>query len=174
MNRSLQIAVKADSRCSIISSVAKINELYAQFQGSKVYSSPLDCTSGYHHTALPDEGQIKSAFVTPTAKFEFKMVLFGLALAQVHSQQLIQETLKGLDFAFGYLDDILTAFKMDTCLLTMAIKTLIWQPPFLTCSPYWQVDISNKQPKTSSTISSRYFGKYSTKYHPKILKIFKW
>ena len=60
-----------------------------------------------------------------------------------------------------------TVFEMGTCLLAMAIKTLIRWPPFLTCSTYWQADISNKYPKTSSTISSRYFRKYSTKYHPK-------
>ena len=59
------------------------------------------------------------------------------------------------------------AFEMGTLLLAMAIKTLIGRPPFLTCLPYWQVDISNKQPKTCSTISSRYFSKYSTKYHAK-------
>ena len=39
--------------------------------------------------------------------FEFQKVLFGLVQAPAYFQQLINEVLSGLDFAFGYLDDIL-------------------------------------------------------------------
>ena len=51
------------------------------------------------------EVQKKSAFITPIGKFEFKMVSLGLAQEPVHFQQLINEVLKGLEFAYGYLGD---------------------------------------------------------------------
>ena len=40
-------------------------------------------------------------------KFEFKKVSSGLVQVPTHFQQLINEVLKGLPFAFGHLDDIL-------------------------------------------------------------------
>ena len=49
----------------------------------------------------------KSAFVTPTDKYEFTRCPFGLMQAPAYFQRLINKVLVGLDFAFGYLDDIL-------------------------------------------------------------------
>ena len=49
----------------------------------------------------------KSAFVTPTDKYEFTCCPFGLTQAPAYFQWLINKALTGLDFAFGYLDDIL-------------------------------------------------------------------
>ena len=46
-------------------------------------------------------------FVTPIGKFEFKKGPFGLVHVPAHSPQLTKEVLKGLPFAFGYLDEIL-------------------------------------------------------------------
>ena len=40
-------------------------------------------------------------------KFEFKVCPFGLAQAPAYFQRLVDEVLRGLSFAFGYLDDIL-------------------------------------------------------------------
>ena len=66
--------------------------------------------SGYHHVALGPESQAKSAFVTAGphgCKFEFKVCPFCLAQAPAYFQRLVDEILRGLSFAFGYLDDIL-------------------------------------------------------------------
>ena len=49
----------------------------------------------------------KSAFVTPTDKYEFTRCPFGLTQAPAYFQRLINKVLVGLDFAFGYLDNIL-------------------------------------------------------------------
>lgn len=87
----------------------KIDEIYAKLKGSKIYST-FDMRSGYYHMALSKESQPKSAFVTggPTgAKYEFKVCPFGLAQAPAYFQRLVNEVLRGLPFAFGYLDDIL-------------------------------------------------------------------
>ena len=52
------------------------------------------------------------AFVTPFGKYEFNMVLFGLAQAPAYFQALINKVLKGLHkFAVTYLDDIIILSK---------------------------------------------------------------
>ena len=87
----------------------KIDEIYAKLRGSFIFST-FDMRSGYHHVALSPESQSKSAFVIGVphgCKFEFKVCPFGLAQAPAYFQRLVDEVLRGLPFAFGYLDDIL-------------------------------------------------------------------
>ena len=50
------------------------------------------------------EARAKSAFVTPMDKFEFTRCPFGLSQAPAYFQRLINKVIKGLPFAFGYLD----------------------------------------------------------------------
>ena len=57
--------------------------------------------------ALSAKAKPKSAFVTPIGKYEFTRCPFGLAQAQAYFQQLVNQALAGLPFAFRYLDDIL-------------------------------------------------------------------
>ena len=49
----------------------------------------------------------KLAFVIPTDKYEFTRCPFRLTQAPVYFQRLINKVLAGLNFAFGYLDDVL-------------------------------------------------------------------
>ena len=84
----------------------KIDDIYAQLKGSKVYST-FDMRSGYYHMVLSEESRTKSAFVSSFGKWEFKRCPFGLAQAPAYFQRLMNEVLSGLTFAFGYLDDIL-------------------------------------------------------------------
>ena len=84
----------------------KIDEIYARLKGSKVYLG-FDARSGYHHMELSAKARPKSAFVTPTDKYEFTRCPFGLTQAPAYFQRLINKVLADLDFAFGYLDDIL-------------------------------------------------------------------
>ena len=84
----------------------KIDEIYARLKGSKVYSG-FDAQSGYHHMELSAKARPKSAFVTPTDKYEFTRCPFRLTQAPAYFQRLINKVLADLDFAFGYLDDIL-------------------------------------------------------------------
>ena len=57
----------------------------------------------------------KSAFITPLGKFDFLCCPFGLAQAPAYFQKLINEVLRGLDFSFGYMDDIMAhADGVDT------------------------------------------------------------
>ena len=89
----------------------KIDEIYAQLKGSKIYST-FDMRSGYYHMVPTKESRPKTAFVSSYGKWEFKRCPFGLAQAPAYFQRLVNEVLSGFTFAFGYLDDILV-FSLD-------------------------------------------------------------
>ena len=87
----------------------KIDEIYAQFEGSKVYSA-IYMRSGYFHLRLSEGAKPKTAFVPGGphgAKYEFNRCPFGLSQAPAYFQRLVHEVLQGITFAFGYLDHIL-------------------------------------------------------------------
>ena len=54
----------------------KIDEIYAQHKGSKIYST-LDMRSGYYHMVLSKESRPQTAFVSSYGKWEFKRCPFG-------------------------------------------------------------------------------------------------
>ena len=87
-------------------SLPKIDDIYVQLKGSKIYSTS-DMRSGYYHMVLSEEYRPKTTFVSSFSKWEFKRCQFGLAQAVVYFQRLVNEVLSGLTFAFGYLDNIL-------------------------------------------------------------------
>ena len=92
----------------------KIDEIYAKLEGSTIYST-FDMRSGYYHLEFNPESQPKSAFVVggpKGGKWEFKRCPFGLTQAPAYFQMLVNKVLEGLNFTFGYLDDILV-FSRD-------------------------------------------------------------
>ena len=99
--------------CISLISLQKIDELYAKLKGYKVFSS-LDLRSGYYHIGLTDSAKPKSAFVLSSlGKYQFNRVPFGLAQAPAYFQKLINDILKGCNFAMGYLDDIVIYSKSE-------------------------------------------------------------
>ena len=127
LNSLLPPVIKAHSKAKGVTSfvpLPKIDEIYGKLKGTKIYSA-LDMRSGYHHIALTPQAQPKTAFVIggpQGAKYEFKVVPFGLTQAPAYFQRLVGEVLKGLPFAFGYLDDILIfSPDMETHLKHMRI-----------------------------------------------------
>ena len=93
--------------CISLIPLPKIDELYAKLKGYKVFSS-LNLRSGYYHIVLKDSAKRKSAFVLSSlGKYQFNRVPFGLAQAPAYFQKLINDVLKGCNFAMGYLDDII-------------------------------------------------------------------
>ena len=83
----------------------KIDELYAKLKGYKVFSN-LDLRSGYYNIRLSESAKPKSAFVLSSlSKYQFNRVPFSLE--QAYFQKLINDILKGCNFAMGYLDDII-------------------------------------------------------------------
>ena len=93
--------------CISLIPLPKIDELYAKLKGYKVFSS-LDLRSGYYHIRLSESAKPKSAFMLSSlGKYQFNRVPFGLAQAPVYFQKLINDVLKGCNFAMGYLDNII-------------------------------------------------------------------
>ena len=100
---------KADGGKGCISLIPlpKIDELYTKLKGYTVFFS-LDLRSGYYHISLKELAKPKSAFVLSSlGKYQFNRVPFGLAQAPAYFQKLINDILKGCNFAMGYLDDII-------------------------------------------------------------------
>ena len=112
LNRLLPKVDKAHSKAKGVLTLVplpKIDEIYAKLEGSTIYST-FDMRSGYYHLELSQESQPKSAFVVggpKGGKWEFKRCPFGLTQAPAYFQMLVNKVLEGLDFTFGYLDDIL-------------------------------------------------------------------
>ena len=68
----------------------------------------MDLRSGYYHIGLKDSAKPKSAFILSSlGKYQFNRVPFGLVQAPAYFQKLINDVLKGCNFAMGYLDDII-------------------------------------------------------------------
>ena len=109
LNKLQPEVTKADGGKGCISLIPlpKIDELYAKLKGFKVFSS-LDLRSGYYHIGLTESAKPKSAFVISSlGKYQFNRVPFGLAQAPAYFQKLINDVLRGCNFAMGYLDDII-------------------------------------------------------------------
>ena len=93
--------------CISLIPLPKIDELYAKLKGYKVFLS-LDLRSGYYHIGLTESAKPKSAFILSSlGKYQFNRVPFGLAQAPACFQKLINDVLRGSNFAMGYLDNII-------------------------------------------------------------------
>ena len=98
--------------CISLVPLPKIDELYAKLKGHK-YFSTLDLRSGYYHIGLSESAKPKTAFVVSgMGKYQFNRVPFGLAQAPAYFQRLINEVLTDIDFAMGYLDDIIILVRL--------------------------------------------------------------
>ena len=128
LNQLLPKVDKAHSKAKGILTLVplpKIDEIYAKLEGSTIYST-FDMRSGYYHLELSPESQPKSAFVVggpKGGKWEFKRCPFGLTQAPAYFQMLVNKVLEGLNFTFGYLDDILV-FSKDIKQHLQHVRTL--------------------------------------------------
>ena len=110
----LHIRVQTNPSVLTLVPLPKIDEIYAKLEGSTIYST-FDMRSGYYHLELNKESQPKSAFVVggpKGGKWEFKRCPFGLTQAPAYFQMLVNKVLEGLEFTFGYLDEILIFSKI--------------------------------------------------------------
>ena len=106
INSLLPEVQKAYSKAKGVLTLVPLPQIYARLRGSQIFST-FDLRSGYHHMELSPEARAKSAFVTPLDKFEFTRCPFGLSQAPAYFQRLMNQVIKGLPFAFVYLDDVL-------------------------------------------------------------------
>lgn len=88
--------------------IANVEDFTYNLENKKVFTT-IDLVRAYHQVPVAEEDVAKTAVITPFGLFEFIYMPFGLRNAAQTFQRYIDIVLRGLDFCFGYLDDILVA-----------------------------------------------------------------
>jgi len=88
--------------------VPHIQDFAQALHGATVFST-VDLVRAFNQIPVAREDIPKTAITTPFGLFEFPFNTFGIQNAAQTFQRFIDEVLRGLDFCYAYIDDILIA-----------------------------------------------------------------
>ena len=88
--------------------IPNIQDFTASLHGTKIFTK-IDLVRAYNQIPVEPSDIPKTAVIMAFGLFEFVRMPFGLRNAAQTFQRFIDEVLRGLDFCFGYIDDILIA-----------------------------------------------------------------
>lgn len=88
--------------------VPHIHDFASGLQGTRVFSR-IDLRKAYHQIPVAPEDIPKTAVTTPFGLFEYRRMPFGLRNAAQTFQRFMDEVLRGIPYAYAYIDDILVA-----------------------------------------------------------------
>lgn len=88
--------------------VPNIQEFSSQLHGSAFFTR-IDLVKAFHQIPVDPADIPKTAIITPFGLYEYTRMPFGLKNSAQTFQRFMDEVLRGLQFCFAYIDDILIA-----------------------------------------------------------------